>query len=88
MLRKEESRDGQRVHICRVSIFSLLILGRIKAERVRNPVYSLLPALMDSDSEAHSASNKGIIKLHASSHYLITTKVRKESLPVVPGFAG
>lgn len=68
--------------------FSLLILGRIKAERVRNPVYNLLPALMDSDSEAHSASNKGIIKLHASSHYLITTEVRKESLPVVPGFAG
>jgi len=57
-------------------------------ERVRNPVYSpsSLPAPMNSDSEAYSGSNRGIIKLHASSHYLITAEVRKESLPVVPGF--
>lgn len=35
---------------------------------------------MDSVSEAYSVSSRGIIKLHASSHYLITVEVRKGSL--------
>lgn len=61
----------------RVSASSPLILGRIKLERARNAVYSP-SSLMDSDSEQHLGSRRGINEAHALSHYLITLEGRKD----------